>query len=143
MHVDVQTVRRVFEDVLSGSMSRELADRWAFAVILKEETGVVTYSPPFERERIWAGVMYLYGINTMKAPNEYLHSNDDIREAMMAILCGDGDELAGDDSASLRAAVSQESGIGQTYSIFRAYRGDVINHRVSHETPLGYTDLAP
>jgi hypothetical protein len=87
--------------------------------------------------------MYLYGINTMKAPNEHLHSNDDIREAMMAILCGDGDERAGDDSASLRAAVSQESGIEQTYSIFRAYRGDVINRRVSHETPLGYTDLAP
>jgi hypothetical protein len=40
----------------------------------------------------------------MKAPTEYLHSNDDIREAMMAILCGGSDELAGDDSASLRAA---------------------------------------
>jgi hypothetical protein len=42
----------------------------------------------------------------MKAPNEYLHSNDDIREAMMAILCGGDDELAGDDSANLRAAVA-------------------------------------
>ncbi len=86
MHVDVQTVRRVFEDVLSGSMSRELADRWAFTVILKEETGVVTYSPPGERERIWAGVMYLYGVNTMKAPGEYLHSDNDIRAAMNAKL---------------------------------------------------------
>jgi hypothetical protein len=138
MEVDLQAVCRVFEDVLNGSMLREQADRWAYAVVQEEETGVVTYSPPFERECIWAGVMYLYGINTMKAPNEYLHSNDDIREAMMAILCG-----AGDDSASLRAAVSQESGIGRTYSIFRAYRGDVINRRVSHETPIGYTDLAP
>jgi hypothetical protein len=143
MEVDLQAVCRVFEDVLNGSMLREQADRWAYAVVQEEETGVVTYSPPFERERIWAGVMYLYGINTMKAPNEYLHSNDDIREAMMAILCGGGDEQAGDDSASLRAAVSQESRIGQTYSIFRAYRGDVINRRVSHETPLGHTDLAP
>jgi hypothetical protein len=143
MEVDLQAVCRVFEDLLNGSMLREQADRWAYAVVQEEETGVVTYSPPFERERIWAGVMYLYGINTMKAPNEYLHSNDDIREAMMAILCGGDDELAGDDSASLRAAVSQESRIGQTYSIFRAYRGDVINRRASHETPLGHTDLAP
>ena len=106
MEVDLQAVLRVFEDLLNGSMLREQADRWAYAVVQEEETGVVTYSPPFEREHIWAGVMYLYGINTMKAPNEYLHSNNDIREAMMAILCGGGDELAGDDSASLRAAVA-------------------------------------
>ena len=88
MEVDLRAVCRVFEDLLNGSMLREQADRWAYAVVQEEETGVVTYSPPFERECIWAGVMYLYGINTMKAPNEYLHSNDDIREAMMAILCG-------------------------------------------------------
>jgi hypothetical protein len=86
MHVDLQTVCRVFEDVLSGSMSREQADRWAYAVVREEEAGVVTYSPPRERERIWAGVMYLYGIDTMKAPGEYLHSDNDISAAMNAKL---------------------------------------------------------
>jgi hypothetical protein len=100
MEVDLQAVRRVFKDVLSGRMSREQADRWAYAVVREEETGVVTYSPPRERERIWAGVMYLYGIDTMKAPNAYLHSNDDIREAMMASIGGVGDDLA---STILRA----------------------------------------
>src|SRR5258708_20278195 len=109
MEVDLPAVCRVFEDVLNGSMLREQADRWAYAVVQEEETGVVTYSPPFEREHIWAGVMYLYGINTMKAPNEYLHSNDDIREAMLAILCGGDDKLTGDDSASLRAAVARRT----------------------------------
>jgi hypothetical protein len=63
MELDLQTVRRVFEDVLSGCMLREQADRWAHAVVQEEETGVVTYSPLRERERIWAGVMYLYGID--------------------------------------------------------------------------------
>jgi hypothetical protein len=100
MEVDLQAVRRVFKDVLNGHMLREQADRWAYAVVREEETGVVTYSPPRERERIWAGVMYLYGIDTMKAPNTYLHSNDDIREAMMAIVGGVGDNLA---STILRA----------------------------------------
>ena len=100
MEVDLQAVRRVFKDVLNGHMLREQADRWAYAVVREEETGVVTYSPPRERERIWAGVMYLYGIDTMKAPNAYLHSNDDIREAMMAIVGGVGDNLA---STILRA----------------------------------------
>jgi hypothetical protein len=86
MHVDLQTVCRVFEDVLSGAMSREQADRWAYAVVHEEEAGVVTYSPPGERERIWAGVMYLYGVDTMKAPGEYLHSDNDIGAAMNAKL---------------------------------------------------------
>jgi hypothetical protein len=84
MHVDLQTVCRVFEDVLNGSMSREQADRWAYAVVQEEETGIVTYSPPHERDRIWAGVMYLYGVDTMKAPGEYLHSDNDIGAAMNA-----------------------------------------------------------
>src|SRR5215475_8566963 len=95
MEVDLQTVRRVFEDVLNRRVSREQADRWAYAVIQEEETGVVKYSPPHARERIWAGLMYLYGIDTMKAPNVYLHSDDDIRDAMMASLDETGDDLAG------------------------------------------------
>jgi hypothetical protein len=86
MHVDVETVRRVFEGVLSGAISREQADRWAYAVVRQEETDVVTYSPARERERIWASVMYLYGVDTMKAPGEYLHSDNDISEAMNAKL---------------------------------------------------------
>jgi hypothetical protein len=86
VHIDLQTVRRVFEDVLSGSISREQADRWAFAVVLQEEAGVATYSPAHERDRIWAGVMYLYGIDTMKAPGQYLHPDTDIRAAMDAKL---------------------------------------------------------
>jgi hypothetical protein len=106
MEVDLQAIRRVFDDVLNGRMLREQADRWAYAVVQEEETGVVTYSPPGERERIWAGVMYLYGIDTKKAPNAYLHSNDDIREAMMAKLGGGGGDLAGDDSAGARAAIA-------------------------------------
>ena len=88
MEIDLQGVRRVFEDVLSGRMSREDADRWAYAVVREEETGVVAYAPARERDRIWIGVMYLYGIDAMKAPNAYLHCNDDIRSAMMAILDG-------------------------------------------------------
>src|SRR5450432_1607180 len=100
MEVDLRVVRRVFEDVLNGRMLREQADRWAYAVVQAEEIGVVKYSPPRERERIWAGVMYLYGIDAMKAPNAYLHSNDDIREAMMASVGGVGDDLA---STILRA----------------------------------------
>lgn len=101
MELDLKAVRRVFEDVLDGRMSREQADRWAFAVVQEEETGVVKYAPPRARERIWAGVMYLYGIDTMKAPNAYLHSDEDIREAMVVSLDG-----IGDDSVRQRASLA-------------------------------------
>ena len=106
MKVDLQAVHRVFEDVLNGRMSREQADRWAYAVVKEEETGIVEYTPPRARERIWAGVMYLYGIDAMKAPNAYLHSDDDIREALMANLGGASDKLAGDDVAGRRTSVA-------------------------------------
>ena len=105
MELDLQAVRRVFKDVLSGRMSREQADRWAYAVVQEEETGIVKYAPPRARERIWAGVMYLYGIDAMTAPNAYLHSDDDIRDAMMARLDGVGDMVAGDSLAGQRASV--------------------------------------
>ena len=95
MELDLKAVRRVFEDVLDGRISREQADRWAFAVVQEEETGVVKYAPPRARERIWAGVMYLYGIDAKTAPNAYLHSNEDIRQAMVANLDGVGDNSTG------------------------------------------------
>jgi hypothetical protein len=91
MELGLEAVSRVFDDVLDGRISREQADRWAYALVQEEETGVVKYSPPRERERIWAGVMYLYGIDAMTAPNVYLHSDDDIREAMIACFGGVGD----------------------------------------------------
>src|ERR1700747_2034365 len=106
MELDPQAVRRVFEDVLNGRVSREQADRWAYAVIQEEETGVVKYSPPRARERMWAAVMYLYGIDTMRAPNAYLKSDDDIRKAMRANLGEVGDEMADENLGGDRASVT-------------------------------------
>jgi hypothetical protein len=82
MEVDLQTVRRVFEDVLAGRITREQADRWAYTVVQQEEAGTLVYSPAADKERIWSGVMYLYGVDILESPGEYLHSDDDIRTAM-------------------------------------------------------------
>jgi hypothetical protein len=86
MEVDLLAVRRVFKDVLSGRITREQADRWAYVVMQKEDAGVLKYMPPGDRECIWAGVMYLYGVDTRKGQNEYLHTNDDVMTAMKAKL---------------------------------------------------------
>ncbi|HKV55990.1 MAG TPA: hypothetical protein VJN94_15265 [Candidatus Binataceae bacterium] len=106
MELDLQAVRRVFEDVLNGCISRERADRWAHAVVQEEETGVVTYSPPRARERIWAGVMYLYGIDATTAPGVYLHTDGDIRKGMTVCIGEVGDDEAGDDAAGYRATAA-------------------------------------
>ena len=95
MQVNLKTGRGVFECVLSGCMSRDQADRWAYAVVQQEEAGVATYAPARDRDRIWAGVMYLYGVDTMKAPGEYLHSDDDINAAMNVKV----GEISGDEAA--------------------------------------------
>jgi hypothetical protein len=129
MEVDLRVVRRVFEDVLSGSMSREQADRWASAVVQEEEAGIVAFSPPHERERIWAGVMYLYGIDAMKAPGAYLHSIDDIREAMTASLGAAGPKEVVHVPATRSIARTNRMGAGgmaATPSRLRADQLDVL-----------------
>ncbi|MFN8985832.1 MAG: hypothetical protein ACK5VR_05925 [Burkholderiales bacterium] len=82
MEISLETVRSVFRDVLERRMTREAADRWAYDMMQQEEGGSLNYSPLSEKDRIWDGVMYLYGIDTMVAPGEYLHSEEDIRRAM-------------------------------------------------------------
>lgn len=86
MEIDLETVRRVFCDVLDGRMTREAADRWAYGVVQQSEAGSVTFSPVNAKDRIWEGVMYLYGIDTMEAPGQYLHTEEDIRSAMAVKL---------------------------------------------------------
>lgn len=79
MEIDLWIVRRVFEDVLAGRISREQADRWAYSVVQHNEARTLQYSSPEEKERVWAAVMYLYGIDITTAPGKYLHTDDDIR----------------------------------------------------------------
>ncbi|OAI01492.1 hypothetical protein [Methylomonas methanica] len=82
MDVTLESVRSIFVDVLEGRMTREAADRWAYSLVLASELGTLTFVPAEEKRRIWDSVMYLYGIDTMDAPGEYLHTEEDIRAAM-------------------------------------------------------------
>ena len=82
MEVSLEAVRSVFIDVLYDRMTREAADRWAYSIVQASESGTLTFVPVDEKERIWDGVMYLYGIDSKEEPEEYLHTKDDIRIAM-------------------------------------------------------------
>lgn len=84
MEIDVESVRGVFRAVLTGQMTREAADRWAYALVQQSEAGSLIFVPQAEKERIWDAIMYLYGVDSMEAPGEYLHTDEDIQAAMRA-----------------------------------------------------------
>ncbi len=82
MELTLEMVREVFRNVLANKMTREAADRWAYSIINLPEACPVSFVPEAEKTRIWNAVMYLYGIDMMDSPGEYLHTQDDIRRAM-------------------------------------------------------------
>ena len=82
MEIDIESVRNVFRDVLTGQMTREHADRWAYSLIQQSEAGTLTFVPESDKKRIWDGIMYLYGVDVLEGPGEYLHTDEDIRSAM-------------------------------------------------------------
>ncbi|MFC4653755.1 hypothetical protein ACFO3I_01825 [Rheinheimera marina] len=82
MKITLADVREVFQKVIEGNLSREAADRWAYEVVQKSELGSLVFYPMDDEKKIWSGIMYLYGIDSKESPNEYLHSLDDIRDAM-------------------------------------------------------------
>lgn len=84
MEIDLESVRNVFHEVLAGRMTREAADRWAYELVQQSEMGSLSFVPESEKRRIWDAILYLYGVDSMEEPGEYLHTDEDIRAAMQA-----------------------------------------------------------
>lgn len=82
MEITLAEVKQKFIDLLNDKISREEVDRWAYSIIQQEELGNISFSPPDDKDKIWSGVMYLYGIDIQEEPGEYLHTKEDIREAL-------------------------------------------------------------
>jgi len=82
MEITLSDVRTVLQGVLDGSLTREAADRWAYSIVQKSEAGDLIFFPAEDEKKIWSGVMYLYGVDSKEAPDEYLHTLDDVREAL-------------------------------------------------------------
>lgn len=78
MIISILDVRRVFQAVIDGQMSREDADLWASDVIKNDDNGDVVYVPIEDEPRIWSGIMYLLGIDLLESPIRYVHLMEDI-----------------------------------------------------------------
>ncbi len=86
MEVSCDDVKKVFLALINGDISRESADRWAYEITQASERKELIFAPPNDQDRIWEGVMYLYGVDLQEEPGQYLFSEEDIREAMLKKL---------------------------------------------------------
>lgn len=89
MRISFEDVALRFEAVLSGELSRDAADRWAWRMMQLCELGELEYLPRSDQDRIWAGIMYLYGVDMpcieQDRRHEFLLTDDDVRDAFLKI----------------------------------------------------------
>ncbi len=80
MTVTLKEVSAAFDAVIAGTQSREEIARWAEERRKADDRRELTYDPPNAEERIWAGILYLIGVDGEVAPGEYLFCVDDFTE---------------------------------------------------------------
>jgi len=71
-------IQEVFQNLIEGRISREDADRWAYARMQAFDSNDLSFNPKGDENLLWDAVQYLYGIDTKISPDEYMHSIDDI-----------------------------------------------------------------
>lgn len=80
MRLTKEDIQQTFSCLISGSISREEADRWAYERMQAFDAESLMFEPPADEEFLWSAIQYLYGIDSKVAPDEYLHSIDEIKE---------------------------------------------------------------
>jgi hypothetical protein len=80
--ISLNDVKNKFLDLLNDKVSREEADRWAYSVIKQDDSGDLIFFPSSDRENILRELMYLYGVDLQDSPGHYLHSKEDINNAL-------------------------------------------------------------
>lgn len=92
--IQFRDVAARFEAILSGALSRDEADRWAWRMMQHEDNDDLEYLPTDDEERIWSGLTYIFGVNLQDGPPGldgapcYLHSAEDIYSAFNSIEAG-------------------------------------------------------
>lgn len=80
MQLTLTEINEVFEKLIKADISREDADRWAYARMQAFDSNKLEFSPSSDENKLWSAVKYLYGIDTKVAPGEYMHSLDEIKD---------------------------------------------------------------
>tara|TARA_R110002124_G_scaffold32452_6_gene108874 strand:+ start:162 stop:428 length:267 start_codon:yes stop_codon:yes gene_type:complete len=81
MLLTINDIKDKFSKLIAGQISREDADRWAYERVLAFDAGTLEFQPVCDEEFLWSAIQYLYGVDTKDAPDEYMHSLEDIQRA--------------------------------------------------------------
>lgn len=79
MQLSRSNIQKIFQDLIECRMSREDADRWAYARIRAFDADELSFHPKADEDLLWDAISYLYGIDLKVSPDEYLHSISEIR----------------------------------------------------------------
>lgn len=70
-------IRYVFNELLSGTKSREEIVEWAAFLMKLQDDNLLEYAPVTDEERIWNALVYLSGVDLKTDQSTYLHTPED------------------------------------------------------------------
>jgi hypothetical protein len=79
MEITINDVKNIFNQLISGVITREEADEWAYKLTEDEDANNLVYNPASKEDLIWDAISYLHGIDMQTAPGEYMYSIEDIK----------------------------------------------------------------
>jgi hypothetical protein len=77
----IDDIKEIFNGLISGRISREEADRWAYERMQAFDSDSLEFEPITNEDLLWSAIQYLYGIDTKVSPDEYMHSIEEIKQA--------------------------------------------------------------
>jgi hypothetical protein len=76
----LDSIRKVFLDVIKGKMSFEQASVWASYMIEKDEIGLLEITPKENISKIFSALTYLTGLDLTEPNGEYFHSISNVQD---------------------------------------------------------------
>ena len=80
MELTAKHVSAIFDDLLSGRLSREAAEAWAQERMREDDAVQLVYSPPNLEPQLRDALHYLSGVALRVSATNYLHVDDDFIE---------------------------------------------------------------
>lgn len=75
--VSVEDLSRAFDDLISGSRTREEVSDWARDLRLAADDDRLRFEPESVRPRLWEAIIYLEGVDLKDSPSTYLLGSED------------------------------------------------------------------
>ena len=80
MEITPKHVSEVFDELLSGRLSREAAETWAVERMRLDDAEQLVFNPPGQEPQLRDALHYLCGVALRVSATDYLHVDDDFIE---------------------------------------------------------------